>query len=68
MPHEPKAADAADKPNKGQDEQTHTFVNDAGEERTETQRWFRSEGRDAGFRRVEETDAAAEAEPVAEVE
>jgi hypothetical protein len=55
-------SEAKDKPNKGQDEITHDFVNDAtGETRTETQRWFRSEGRAAGFRRVE--DAAEDAEP-----
>jgi hypothetical protein len=51
---------AQDKPNKGQDEKTHEFVNDAtGETRTETQRWFRSEGRDAGFRRVEDAEEEA---------
>jgi hypothetical protein len=51
---------AQDKPNKGQDEKTHEFVNDAtGETRTETQRWFRAEGRDAGFRRVEDAEEEA---------
>lgn len=29
---------------------THTFVNDAGEARIETQRWFLDEGKALGFR------------------
>jgi hypothetical protein len=57
-------SEANEKPNRGQDEQTHTFVNDDGEERVETMRWFRAEGRAAGFRKPDdaegETDAAVE--------
>ena len=52
---------ARNKPNRGQDEKTHTFVNTAtGETRVENQRWFRDEGRDQGFTKPED---AAEAAP-----
>ncbi len=57
---------ARNKPNKGQDEKTHTFVNAAsGETREATQREFRDTLRDQGFVRQED---AAEVEPTPVVE
>jgi len=57
MPKPDKAA----KPNQGQDEKTHTFVNAAsGETREATQREFRDTLRDQGFTKPED---AAEVEP-----
>ncbi len=48
---------ARNKPNQGQDEKTHTFVNAAtGETREATQREFRDSLRDQGF--VRQEDAA----------
>ncbi len=56
---------ARNKPNKGQDEKTHTFVNTAsGETREATQREFRDTLRDQGFTKQED---AAEVEPTPEV-
>ena len=45
-----------DKPNRGQDEKTRTFVNDAGEQREATQREYRDTLRDQGFRPLDEDD------------
>jgi hypothetical protein len=60
-----KSESASEKPNRGQDEKPRDFVNDAtGETRTETQRWFRDEGRAAGFRPVDDDGDDAVAEPV----
>jgi hypothetical protein len=55
--------DNANKPNKGQDENTHTFVGPDGTQQENTMRWFRNEGRDAGFTKLEDAD-----EPVVEDE
>lgn len=54
--------DNANKPNQGQDEKTHTFVNDAGETVEGTMRQFRDTLRDQGYRKPED----AEEEPTAE--
>jgi hypothetical protein len=49
-----------DRPNRGQDENTHTFVNDAGETREATMREFRETLRDEGYRKVDEPEAETE--------
>lgn len=56
--------DKAANPNQGQDEKTHTFVNDAGEEVQATMREFRDTLRDQGYRKPE--DEAVVEEPTAE--
>ncbi len=62
--HMPKP-DKATKPNQGQDEKTHTFVNEAsGETREATMREFRDSLRDQGFTKPED---AAEETPTEEV-
>jgi len=61
--HMPKP-DKAAKPNQGQDEKTHTFVNTAsGETREATQREFRDTLRDQGFVRQEVAAEADDATP-----
>ncbi len=48
--------DNANKPNQGQDEKTHTFVNDAGETVQGTMREFRETLRDQGYRKQEDAE------------
>jgi hypothetical protein len=58
-----------DRPNRGQDENTHTYVDADGNEVQQTQRWFRETGRAQGYRQPEDADVtepAAPAEPTAE--
>jgi len=51
---------ARNKPNRGQDEKTHTFVNTtSGETREATQREFRDTLRDQGFVRQEDVAEVA---------
>ncbi len=51
-----KGSESKAKPNKGQDENIHTFVNAAtGETREATQREFKATLRDQGFTEQEET-------------
>jgi hypothetical protein len=59
MPRPDDAGAARDKANQGQDEKTHTFVNDAGETVTGTMRDFHTTLRDQGYR---PQDDAAEAD------
>lgn len=46
-------------------EETFDYVNDAGERRTETQQWFDTEGRAAGFRPATEGEGEPAAMPPA---
>ncbi len=55
---------ARTKPNKGQDENLHTFVNAAtGETREATQREFRDTLRDQGFTKQEDATEADDTTP-----
>lgn len=67
MPKKEQAGDSgvanSSKPNQGQDEKLHTFVNDAGETREDTMRWFRDEGRGMGWRKPEEPDEPEPEQP-----
>lgn len=55
-PEKGPMSEAKNKPNKGQDEHVHTFVNDAGEERTGTMREFRDSLKGQGFRKPDDAD------------
>lgn len=64
-----KANQASSKPNKGQDENLHTFVAPDGSQVEQTQRWFRTEGKAAGYTALDDdADDGAEAPGDAPVE